>query len=94
MFISLVTPLYESQTWLQFTNKLKHTTKAMESNFPLGATQLPLMPVPYNRSIGFLDNCIWLLANIVDGKPHNRPDSEKSETLYHIVLRKGGSCLH
>lgn len=61
---------------------------------PIGATQLALVSVPYNKSVCFLDNCIWLLANTVGRKTHNRPDSKKSETPYHNVLRKGGSCLH
>lgn len=68
--------------------------KQRKHTFPFGATQLPLVPVPCNRSIGFRGHCTWLLANIVDRKPHNRSDSEKSETPHHIVLRKESSCLH
>lgn len=55
--------------------------------------QLPLVPVPDNKSTGFLGNCIWLLTNSVGRKPHNWLDSEKSEAPYHFVLENGGSCL-
>lgn len=48
--------------------------------FPLGTTQLSLVPVLCKKSVGFLGNWTQPLGDVLGGKFHNRPGGEKSKT--------------
>lgn len=51
--------------------------------FPLGTTQLSLVPVPCKKSVGSLGNWTQPLGDVLDGKFHNRPGGEKSKPPSH-----------
>lgn len=58
------------------------------------ATQIPLVPLPHNESVGFLGNYTQLLGDFPNDKLYNRPKRWKSKTLSYVIPRRQGSWLH